>query len=150
MSMMLRDPLEAMTPLRDVMNRLFEESFILPERLEVSAARAFPMDLRESDDKQQYILEANMAGFKPEEINITSSGDTITIHAAKKGEEKTEKAGYIRRERYMGEMSRTVTLPSHIDADKIQATYDQGVLTLRIPKTAEAKPRQIPVQARGH
>jgi HSP20 family protein len=108
------------------------------------------MDVRESDDKQQYILEANMAGFKPEEINITSSGDTITIHAAKKGEEKTEKAGYMRRERYIGEMNRTVTLPSHIDADKIQANYDQGVLTLRIPKAAEAKTKQIPVQAKGH
>jgi HSP20 family protein len=150
MSMMLREPFESITPLRDVMSRLFEESFLLPERLDVSAARSFPMDIRESDDKQQYILEANMAGFKPEEINITSSGDTITIHAAKKGEEKTEKAGYMRRERYIGEMNRTVTLPSHIDADKIQANYDQGVLTLRIPKAAEAKTKQIPVQAKGH
>lgn len=150
MSMMLREPFEAITPLRDVMNRLVEESFIWPERLDVSAARSFPMDIRESDDKQQYILEANVAGLKPEEIEITSSGDTITIHAAKKAEEKTEKAGYVRRERYMGEMTRTVTLPSHIDADKIQATCDQGVLTLRIPKAEGAKPRQIPVQAKGH
>src|ERR1700688_4783650 len=142
MSMMLREPFEAMTPLRDVMNRLVEESFIWPERLDVSAARAFPMDIRESDDKQQYIIEANVAGFKPEEIQITSSGDMITIHAAKKGEAKTEKAGYVRRERYMGEMTRTVTLPSHIDADKIQATCDQGVLALRIPKAEDAKPRQ--------
>lgn len=150
MSMMLREPFETITPLREVMNRLMEESFVWPERFELSAARAFPMDIRESDDKQQYILEANVAGFKPEEIEITSSGDTITIHAAKKGEEKTEKAGYVRRERYVGEMSRTVTLPSHIDADKIQATCDQGVLTLRIPKAEEAKPKQIPVKAKGH
>jgi HSP20 family protein len=56
----------------------------------------------------------------------------------------------MRRERYIGEMNRTVTLPSHIDADKIQANYDQGVLTLRIPKAAEAKTKQIPVQAKGH
>jgi HSP20 family protein len=147
---MLREPFEAITPLRDVMNRLFEESFIWPERLDVSATRAFPIDIRESDDKQQYILEANVAGFKPEEIEITSTGDTITIHAAKKGEEKTEKAGYVRRERYMGEISRTVTLPSHIDADKIQATCDQGVLTLRIPKAEGAKSKQIPVKAQRH
>ena len=50
----------------------------------------------------------------------------------------------------MGEMSRTVTLPSHIDADKIQATCDQGILTLRVPKAAEAKTKQIPVKAKGH
>jgi HSP20 family protein len=150
MSMMLREPLETITPLRDMMNRLFEESFVRPERLEVSAARALPLDISESDDQQQYILEANVAGFKPEEIQITSSGDTITIHAAKKEEAKTEKAGYVRRERYMGEISRTVTLPSHIDADKIQATCEQGVLTLRIPKAEGAKTKQIPIKAKGH
>ena len=126
MSLMWREPFEMATPLRDVMNRLLEESFIWPERLEVSAARAFPLDISESEDQQQYILEANVAGFKPEEIQLTSSGDTITIHAARKEESKTERAGYVRRERHVGEMSRTVTLPSHIDADKVQATCEQG------------------------
>lgn len=150
MSMMLREPFEAITPLRDVMNRLVEESVVWPERFDVSAARAFPLDIRESDDKQQYILEANLAGFKPEEIEITASGNTITIHGAKKAEEKTEKRGYVRRERYVGEMSRTVTLPSHIDADKIQASYEQGVLMLRIPKAEGAKTKQIPIKAQGH
>lgn len=145
-----RDPFEMATPLREVMNRLLEESFIRPERLEESPARAFPLDISESEDQQQYILEANVAGFKPEEIRVTSSGDTLTIYASKKEESKTERAGYVRRERYAGEMSRTVTLPSHIDADKIQATCEQGVLTLRIPKAEEAKPKQIPVKAQGH
>jgi HSP20 family protein len=116
----------------------------------VSAAHACPIDLRESEDQQQYILEANVAGFKPEEIQITSSGDTVTIHAAKKEETRTEKAGYVRRERYTGEMSRTVTLPTHINADKIQATCDQGVLTLNIPKAEGAKTKQIPIKAKGH
>lgn len=91
-----------------------------------------------------------MAGFKPEEIQITSSGDTVTIHAARKEEARREQAGYVRRERYAGEMSRTVTLPAHINADKIQATCEQGVLTLTIPKAAEAKPKQIPIKAKGH
>jgi len=150
MSMILREPFEAITPLRDVMSRLLEESFIWPERLDVSSARAFPLDIRESDDKQQYILEANVAGFKPEEIELTSTGDTITIHAARKAEEQTEKAGYVRRERYVGDMRRTVTLPSHIDPDKIQATCDQGVLTLQIPKVGGAMPKQIPVKTQGH
>ena len=150
MSLMWREPFEMATPLRDVMNRLLEESFIWPERLEVSAARAFPLDISESEDQQQYILEANVAGFKPEEIQITSSGDTITIHAAKKEESKTARAGFVRRERHVGEMSRTVTLPSHIDADKVQATCEQGVLTLRIPKAEGAKMKQIPIKAKGH
>lgn len=142
--------MEMATPLRDVMNRLLEESFIWPERVGASAARACPIDLRESEDQQHYLLEANIAGFKPEEIQITSSGDMVTIHAMKKEETSTEKAGYVRRERYAGEMNRTVTLPSPINADKIQATCEQGVLTLLIPKAEAARPKQIPIKAKGH
>jgi HSP20 family protein len=132
------------------MNRLLEESFIWPEHLEASATRAFPLDLSESEDHQQYILEANVAGFKPEEIQITSSGDTLTIHAAKMKEASRERAGYVRRERYVGEMSRTLTLPGPIDVDKIQAACEQGVLTLSIPKAEGVKTRQIPIKAKGH
>lgn len=150
MSLMWRDPLEMATPLREVMNRLLEESFIWPERLEGSPLRACPIDLSESEDQQQYILEANVAGCKPEEVQITASGDTVTIHIAKREETRREQGGYLRRERYAGEMSRTVTLPAHINADKIQATCEQGVLTLTIPKAAEAKPKQIPIKAKGH
>lgn len=84
MSLIWKEPWEMATPLRDVMNRLLEESFIWPERLEGSATRTFPLDISESEDQQQYFLEANVAGFKPEEIQVTSSGDTITIHAARK------------------------------------------------------------------
>lgn len=155
MSMMRRDPFEMATPLRDVMNRLLEESVLLPERFEMSAARAFrgsapfPIDLSESADQQQYFLEADVAGLKPEEIQITSSGDTVTIHATKRKETLAERGEYVRRERYTGEISRTVELPSHIDAEKIQATCEQGVLTLRIPKAEGARSRQIPVQAKG-
>jgi HSP20 family protein len=149
MSLMWRDPMEMATPLRDVMSRLFEESFIWPERFEMGAARGFPIDLRESDDRQSYILEANIAGFKPEEVQVTSTGDTLTIHAEKKEEMKTEKAGYLRHERHMGAMSRTVTLPSHIDSDKIQATCEHGVIMLRIPKAEGAKTKQIPIKAQG-
>ncbi len=70
------------------------------------------------------------------------------IRAAKKEERKAEKGAYMRRERYEGEMSRSVTLPSPIDASKIQATYEHGVLTLRVPKAEGARPKQIPVQVK--
>ncbi len=150
MSLMWRDPFEMATPLRDVMNRLFEESFIRPERLEIAGARSFPLDISESDDKQQFIIEANVAGFKPEDIQITSAGDTLTIRAEKKGEARAERGGYVRRERYAGEMVRTVTLPTHIDEDKVQASCEHGVLTVIVPKAAGAQPKQIPVRAEGH
>jgi HSP20 family protein len=75
-------------------------------------------------------------------------GDILTITYATKGEEKVEKPNYVRRERYAGEMSRTITLPTQIDPEKVQATYDQGVLTVSIPKSEAAKPKQIAVKTK--
>lgn len=147
MSMIPRDPFEALLPLREAMNRLFEESFVGP-RLEFFTARTFPLDIYESEDKQQYVVEASVSGFKPEDIQITAEGNTLAIRAAKKEEMKTGKGPYVRRERYEGEMSRSVTLPGAIDASKVEATYEHGTLTLRIPKAEEAKPKQIPVKVK--
>ena len=147
MSLIPRDPFEALMPLREAMNRLFEESFVTP-RFEFFPVRTFPLDISESEDKQQYIIEASVAGCNPEEIQVTAEDNTLTIRAAKKEEKKEEKGTYMRRERYEGEMSRSVTLPSGIDASKVQASYQQGVLTLRVPKAEGAKPKQIPIQVK--
>lgn len=146
MSMIWKDPSEAFMPVRQVMDRLFEESFIRPERFTLFTGRTFALDVYESKDQKEYVVEASLPGVKPEEIEITSSGDTLTIRYATKGEEKVEKPKYMRRERYEGEMSRTFTLPTQIDPEKVQATYEHGVLTLHIPKSEAAKPKQIPVK----
>src|SRR4051812_42163052 len=125
-----RDPFEAMMPLRDAINRMFEESFIWPGRLEVFAGRNFPVDVYESKDKQGYVVEASMPGAKPEDISISAMGDTLTISYTTKGEEKTEKPNYVRQERYEGEMTRTIVLPTQIQPEKVQASYENGVLKL--------------------
>ncbi len=144
MSMIWRDPFEPLTSLRDAMNRLFEESFVGP-RFEMVFGRTFPMDVYESEDKQHYIVEASLPGFKSEEIKITVEGDILLIHAQKKEETKTEKGSYVRRERYEGEMSRSITLPTAIDPAKVEATFEHGLLKLSIPRSEEAKPTQIPI-----
>ena len=146
MSMMWKDPREAFTPLREAMNHLFEESFIWPGRLEVFTGRTFPVDVSETKDQQGYVVEASIPGAKPEDISISAMGDTLTIRYATKGEEKVEKPNYVRRERYAGEMTRTIALPTQIQPEKVQATYEHGVLTLQIPKSEAAKPKQIEVK----
>jgi HSP20 family protein len=148
MSMMWRDPREAFTPLRDVMNRLFEESLIWPGRLEVLTGRTFPVDVYETKDQQGYIVEASIPGAKPDDISISAMGDTLTIRYATKGEEKVEKPNYVRRERYEGEMTRTIALPTQIQPEKVQATYEHGVLTLQVPKSETVKPKQIEVKVK--
>lgn len=146
MSMLWRDPSEMFLPLRQAMDRLFEGSFVWPGRFDLFTGQTFPVDVYESPDKQQYVVEATVAGFKPEEIQITAEGSQLSIHAAKKEEKKEEKGGYVRHERYEGEMTRTVSLPGPIDASKVEATYEHGVLTLHVPKAEGAKPKQIPIK----
>lgn len=147
MSMIWRDPFDTLTPLREAMNRLFEESFVGP-RFELIFGRTFPLDVYESEDKLHYLIEASLPGFKPEEIQITVEGDTLLIHVQKKEESKTEKGSFVRRERYEGEMSRSITLPTTIDPAKVEATYEHGLLRLTVPKTEAAKPKQIPIQVK--
>ncbi len=93
------------------------------------------------------MIEASLPGFKPEELHITAVGDTLTISAVKK-EEKLEKEPYVRRERYTGEMTRTFTLPTVVDVEKIEAVFEHGVLKLSIPKAEEVKPKEIPIKVK--
>ena len=147
MTLILRDPFEAMMPLREAVNRLFEESFIGP-RFEFLTPRTFPVDIYESEDKLYYVIEAALPGFKPEELHITAVGDTLTIYAVKKEEEKLEKELYVRRERYTGEMTRTFTLPTMVKVEKVEAVFEHGVLKLYIPKAEEVKPKEIPIKVK--
>lgn len=148
MSMVPRDAREALMPFREAMSQFFEESFI-GSRFELLTGHAFPLDVYETDDKREYVVEASLAGLKPDDFQITVDGNTLTIQAEKKLEEKTEKKGYyMRHERYQGEMSRSITLPDRIDADRVQASYEHGLLTLHIPKTEGEQSKQIPVHVK--
>ncbi|WIG58270.1 MAG: hypothetical protein OJF49_001015 [Ktedonobacterales bacterium] len=148
MSMSVFDPMESPLPLRDVMNRLIDSSFFgmgLPS----FPTYRLPVDILETDTS--YVVEAALPGFKPEEVEVTAKGGVLTIHAATKRETKEEKAGnYVRRERYAGEVTRTFEMPGSVDADKVQATYEHGVLTLTIPKSTAASPKRIPVNPKAH
>lgn len=81
-------------------------------------------------------------------MQVTAEGDTLTITAAKKEEEKVEKGKFVRRERYMEEveMTRTFTLPTIVDAEKVEAVFEHGILKLYIPKLEHTAPQQIPIK----
>ena len=143
-----RSPFQAMMPLRDAINRMLEERANWPGRLEVFTGRSFPVDVYESKDKQGYVVEAALPGAKPEDISVSAIGDTLTISYTTKGEKTVEKQNYVQRERYEGEMTRTITLPTQIQPEKVQASYDHGVLTLYVPKSDEARPKQIEVKTK--
>jgi HSP20 family protein len=146
MTLIWRDPFEAMMPLREAVNRLYEESFIGP-RFEFLTPRTFPVDIYESEDKLYYVLEAALPGFKPEDLHITAVGDTLTISVVKK-EGKLPKEFYVRHELYWGEMTRTFTLPTMVDVEKIEAVFEHGILKLYIPKAEVVKPKEIPIKVK--
>jgi HSP20 family protein len=128
------------------MNRLIEDSFIGLGRFE-PFGHAFPLDIRETADA--YTVEAALPGVKPEDLQVTATEDTLTIRAIHKLNEKMEKTEtFVRRERYGGELSRTISLPTTIDPHTVEATYEHGVLTLRIVKQPKVEPKPIKVRVK--
>ena len=142
------DPFRDLITLREAMDRLFEESFIRP-RIGWPAplgVGALAVDMYETN--QDVVIKSSVPGVKPEDLDITITGDTLTIKGETKTEEKVEKANYIRQERRYGAFCRSLTLPTTIVAEKAKAEFENGVLTLTLPKAEEVKPKSIKVKAK--
>ena len=141
------EPLSDLVSLRDAMDRLFEESFVRMRGWpSVLGAEALALDMYETPES--VVVKTAVPGVKPEDINITITGDVLTIKGEAKTEEELEKANYIRQERRYGSFQRRVQLPASLLPDKAEAKFEDGVLTLTIPKSEEAKPKTIKVEAK--
>lgn len=101
-------------------------------------------DLHETADA--YVIEADLPGLKQNDIDITVEQGIITIKGERKYEEKQKEGGYRRIERGYGTFQRAFRLPQNVDAEKVEARFTDGVLSVTVPKPAEAKPRQIEVK----
>lgn len=109
-------------------------------------AGVFPA-MNVTEDKNNLYVRAELPGMKANEIDISATGNSLSIAGERKIAPESEEASYHRRERESGTFHRTITLPDHVDAAEIQANYSNGVLTLTLPKAEVSKPRQITVQA---
>jgi len=98
-------------------------------------------------ENSNLVVKAPLPGVKPEDIDVTVVGETLTIRGETKEEKEVKEENVIRRERRFGAFSRTVDLPAPVDANKAKATFENGVLTLTLPVAEEAKPKEIKVQA---
>ena len=151
MSSLIRfDPEREFLSLRDAMNRLMEESFVLPSMIgEVRGSGrswGLAVDMYETNDN--LVVKASVPGIKPEQLDVTVQGETLTIKGETQEEQQREQGRYHVRERRQGAFSRTLTLPFPIQSDNVQATFDNGVLTLTLPKAEEIRPRNIKVQVK--
>ncbi len=128
--------------LRQAMDRLFEESFVNPRTWQFGEGQLVPVDVYATSD--DVVVEAILPGVKPEEVDITVEGSTLTI-AGDTSSMIPEREGLLLQEIRRGRFMRTLTLPAGLEPDKATATFEDGILTLRIPKAEQVKPRQIKI-----
>jgi HSP20 family protein len=145
MSELIRwEPYREMTSLRELMDRVFEEPF---SRAVTSGMLGGPaIDLYQTED--EVVVKASLPGVKADEINVSITGDVLTIRGAVQEEKSTKESMYHLRERRYGSFSRTIPLPTVVVADKAKAEFEDGILTLTLPKAEELRPKTISVKAK--
>jgi len=141
------DPFGEMVTLRQAMDRLFEDSFVSPLTLRTynGEASAPALDVHQTAD--EIVVTAALPGLKAEDVDITITGQTLSLRGEFKGDDEVKRDQYLYRERRFGSFHRQVQLPVRVQGDQANATFEDGVLTLSIPKAEEVKPRQIQVKA---
>ena len=139
------NPAADMVSLRDAVNSLFQESYVQPTngaRSEAAAAAAtLPLDITEGEN--DFVVTASLPGIKPEDVQTTVLGDTVTIKAESKANGEQKGQNWLVRERRFGSFQRSVSLGTPINADMASAQFEHGVLTLTLPKSEQARPKQI-------
>jgi HSP20 family protein len=142
------DPVRDMMSLREAMDRLFEESFVRPRGVlaPVEGAATLALDVFESDD--DVTVRASIPGVNPDDIDISVTGDVLTIKGETSEEREEKQGNYHLRERRYGAFQRSVNLPAPVNTDKAEAEFKNGVLTLTLPKVEEVKPKSIKIRAR--
>ena len=149
MALVRWEPVRELTSLQTEMNRLFNTFFDTPTTGGNGggggARRWVPsMDLVETPE--HFVLRADLPGLSEEDVSIELEDNVLTLSGERKAEHEDKKEGYYRVERSYGQFRRSLTLPEGVDADGIKATFDKGVLEVRIPKPEERKPRKVAIQ----
>lgn len=129
--------------LRQAMDRLFDEDVFRPFRWTSGAFEGPGLPLDVTTTPNELLIEAPLPGIKPEDLEITVENGTLTITGKTADERRAEDGSYLVQEIRRGTFSRSVTLPNGLEPDNASATFEHGVLTLRIPKAELVKPRQI-------
>jgi HSP20 family protein len=138
------DPVSGLPTLQRELDRVFERPFLASE-LGVSGRGVFP-PTNIFSDREGFVIRLEVPGVAPEEITIEGQGRTLTV-AGKRQATVPDSASFHRRERVAGTFSRSIQLPDDLDVTRAEAAYKHGILTVRVPKKEEAKPRQISVKA---
>lgn len=139
----LRDPMDRVEGLQNEINRLFDLKSYPETRGLFDRAVSPAVDVSETTDS--VVVECNLPGVTKEDLEVSVAGDVLTIRGEKKGEKETEDKKVYRKETWEGSFQRTLSLPTIVDAAKIEATLKDGVLKIVLPKREEAKAKKIAI-----
>src|SRR5882762_8434555 len=156
------EPFRELSTLQDRINRAFRESYTGQyrdnDRDDSLTTSSFAPAVDVYEDEHQVTLKIEVPGIDEKDIDVRVEGNTLTVHGERKIEKEEKEENFRRVERQYGSFTRSFTLPSSVDPGQVSANYDKGVLTIRLAKKAEAKPKQIKVnvgsqktlEAKGH
>ena len=150
MALIRWEPVRELNTLQTEMNRLFNTVFDAPVPANGGAAirRWIPaMDLVETDN--EFVLRADLPGLSEQDVNVELEDGVLTVSGERKSEHEERKEGYYRVERASGRFSRSLTLPEGVNPEGIKASFERGVLEVRVPKPEERKPRKVAITVGG-
>ena len=151
MALVRWEPVRELNTIQQEMNRLFNTFFDAPAQSgggNGTARRWVPaMDLVETED--HFVLRADLPGLTEADVSIEVQDNVLTLSGERTVEHEAKKEGFYRLERGTGHFSRSLTLPDGVDADRIAAAFEHGVLEVRIPKPEERKPRRVQIAVGG-
>jgi HSP20 family protein len=143
MALVRWDPIRELDSLQSDMNRLFDRFFEGRAANGISRRWIPAMDLLETED--HLVLRGDLPGMTEDDVDIEIKDNVLTVSGERKAEHEDKGEGYHRVERSFGSFSRSLTLPAGVDAGHVEASFDNGVLEVRIPKPAEAKPTRVQI-----
>jgi HSP20 family protein len=141
------EPVREMMTLREAMDRLFDDAFTRPLSVRDGWTMGTPaIDMYQTDN--DVVVKASIPGIKAEEVQINVTGDVLTLKGEiKQEEERTDRAWHIREQRF-GSFERSIALPTEVKSDRAEAVFENGILTITLPKADEVKPRTINIKAK--
>ena len=136
------EPFREMLTLRRAMDRMFDRALDTEPAWQPVT---WDLALDVAENKDEFLVKASIPGIHPDDLDITYTDNVLTIKGETKEEKEIKEDQYHLRERRFGSFARSITLPNKIQGDAIEARYEAGVLTLRLPKVEEAKPKKIAI-----
>jgi HSP20 family protein len=139
------DPMREMMSMRNNIDRLFENFFDTQPAGRQLSSWVLPLDVAENEE--DFVVKATIPGVDPNNLEITYNNHTLSIKGEVEEDKKIDESRYHLRERRFGRFERSIYLPTEVEADKIEANYEAGVLSLRLPKSEEVKPKRISIKS---